>query len=114
MWPSLKTQDFKVKANAAIKQVQTSCSNENTKRQLVHALNEAIKLAVDRNMVAHNPLHLGMYTSDAGGIDFRLEVFSLRDSSIVMSLDKLSQIANTANELAGALHVLLGRAIDDT
>ena len=109
-WEALKNEDLKVKANAAIEHTQASNLASSTKQRLIHALNSAMQMAKDRNLIAHNPLHLGIFTSEAGGVDFRLQVFSLRNPSIIMTIDQLSAVAERATAVALELIVLAGEA----
>jgi len=103
-FPGMKNREFKVRANAAIGYTNARVQNDAPRRALVHGLNEAIKLAESRNLIAHNPVRFALYTGpDEQQINFRMEIVSLRDETKIVTLPQVQALADKAEGVAGSL-----------
>jgi hypothetical protein len=71
----------------------------------------AIKLAAQRNLVAHNPMHFSMYTEErTRRIEFRMEIVSLRNQNKSVTLKEVESLAAKAEELYPNMLEAYGRA----
>jgi hypothetical protein len=92
--------EFNVLAKKAIECSQARGLLPELCRALVRSLNEAIKLAEHRNLVAHNPMHFSMYTDEhERQIGFRMEIVSLRNQDKSVTLEELARLAADAERL---------------
>jgi hypothetical protein len=99
-----KHTDFKIRAAKAIQIVDLRLTAApQIRKPLVNALNRAMALAPDRNLVAHNPVHLAIYDGDDGLLDFRLQIGSLRDRDSFVSLATLDEWNAEASEIVAML-----------
>jgi hypothetical protein len=69
---------------------------------LINLLNEALCLAKTRNLIAHNPLTLGIYEEE-GNYSYRQEIIALHKDE-VLTLDDVQRCAHRAELLAGDLY----------
>src|SRR6266404_3768322 len=51
---------FMSRANEALRVVETSVPDQSIRRRMVRTLERAKQLAPDRNLIAHNPLRMGV------------------------------------------------------
>jgi hypothetical protein len=103
-FPTMKHREFKVRANAAIEHTNARVQDDVPRRALVRGLNEAIKLAESRNLIAHNPVRFAMYTDpDEQRIAFRMEIASLRDEAKLVTLPQMQALAEKAESVAAEL-----------
>ena len=104
LYPQYKDEEFHKKANKAIQVLNDSSIEPKLRRKMVKLINLAMQKAKDRNLVAHNPLHLGFYTDMDGSLDFRYEIRSLRRQEVFMTLRELETLALDIEQLAGNVY----------
>jgi len=101
----LINHDFKKRATQAIKEIENAKLDKANSKKLINLLNECIKLAKKRNLIAHNPFNLSFYdTKD--GLGFRLEIVSLRNNDIFLEIGELESLVNKAEKYADELYVV--------
>jgi len=100
----LKASDFKKKASESLRVLSINHSARPGAKRAIQLLNQAIKLAEYRNLVAHNPLTIGAYTDEMGDIQFRLVVSSLRNHKKSIALSDLQEVAEATECVAAELH----------
>lgn len=105
-WERLKASEFKKKASEAIRVLDNNYLGHRAHKQTVSLLNESMKLATYRNLVAHNPLNIGPFQQD-GKINFRLVIISLRNHEKHVVFSELNEAADSSEYVASQLHELV-------
>ncbi|MES9831141.1 MAG: hypothetical protein ABW139_02770 [Candidatus Thiodiazotropha sp. DIVDIV] len=72
-------------------------------RRVDHTLSESIQLAHQRNLVAHNPLYLDVYSDEKGNFTLVPTIRSLRDDEKHISLEGLINLNAKASKLSSEL-----------
>lgn len=98
-----RTADFKKKASEAIRVLSEKHEEHRASKRAVRLINESIKLAACRNLVAHNQLNIGAYP-EGHDLKFRLVIASLRDGKKYITFSELTELAEAAENVASELH----------
>ena len=109
LYQQYREKEFLVKAKKAIEVLNNSKIKPRLRVKMVKLVNLAIKKAKDRNLIAHNPLHLGFYSDVdvVGSLDFRHEIRSLRQQEIFITLPQLEALASEVERLAQNIYVAM-------
>jgi hypothetical protein len=99
----VRTSRFKKRASEAIKAVEGRLAGGVPRSTLVNAINRAVQMARKRDVIAHNPMMLGIYTNDAGEFAFKLLISPLRNEEVTMTLQELVALADEAARLLNHL-----------
>ena len=102
------------KAKAILVQAKERGLQPELRKKVSRILNETIKLAHSRNLVAHNPLYLDVYSDAEGDFKNTLSIRSLRDMEKHISLDSLTSLAEKAMRLESELIGLLSEVVPGT
>jgi hypothetical protein len=103
-FPAMKRCEFKVRATAAIKHTNDRVQDDAVRRALVRAINEGIKLADSRNLIAHNPAQIAIYTDgDEEDPVFRMEIISMLDETKFVTQPQLQALAEKAESVAAEM-----------
>jgi hypothetical protein len=105
-WERLKNSEFKKKISESIRVLDDNYVGHRAHKQTVRLLNESIKLATYRNLVAHNPLNVGPFSQD-GEIYFRLVIVSLKNHEKYVAFSELNEVAESSEYVALQLHELV-------
>ena len=109
-WGKLLTPEFKEKASKSIRVLEDKHKHAApaASTKAIRLLNESIKLAEYRNLVAHNPLNIGAYTENSeDDIRFRLVIGSLRNPEKLITLAELQEVTEAAESVAAELHDII-------
>jgi hypothetical protein len=91
------------RANEALRVVETSVPDQSIQRRMVRTLEQAKQLAPDRNMIAHNPLRMGVVADESGALHFRPEIRPFRNNSRFLLFPDLQRLADRAEAVSEAL-----------
>lgn len=98
--PSVKKLGFADKAKKLLSMVESWDENEaQFRKRARRVLNDAIKLARRRNLIAHNPLYMDIYTDGEAVFIAGPTIRSLRGSDEHISLDGLKQLIVEAKQI---------------
>jgi hypothetical protein len=111
LYGQYRDKEFVAKANKAIEVLRGSTIKPQRVKKLVSLVNKAIKCAKNRNLIAHNPLRLAIYSSGIGNLDFRPEIRSLRNQERFLTLPELEALASESEALAGQFYEALNGAL---
>jgi hypothetical protein len=98
---------FMSRANEALRVVETTVPDQSIRRRMVRALEQAKQLAPDRNLIAHNPLRMGVVEDENGALHFRPEIRPFRNNSRFLLFPDLQRLADRAEAVSDALADLL-------
>ncbi len=99
-WPELKHSEFNKKAATSVQVLHNYDRYPESKRAMF-LINEAVKRAKVRNLVAHNPLNI-VPNNDLS--DFHLAIGSLRNHEIHISEQELRTAMEEIEQIAAELH----------
>lgn len=108
-WPSLKHAKFKKKANKSIEVLTKKYSKFPESKRAIYLINEAVKRAKARNLVAHNPLNIAPYNDSNNNIEFHLIIGSLRNHQVHIAEAELTNIMEEIEQIASELHDIVNR-----
>ena len=114
IFPAVAHLGFKDRATLAIELLADSRFAGAPAKSLQRALRKAITLASTRNIVAHNPVMLSLYTNTDGEIDFRPEISPFRDPKKRLTLAEVRKLGRQAEDLAGEVYEHQNRVFHDS
>ncbi|MCG8093084.1 MAG: hypothetical protein JAZ17_05550 [Candidatus Thiodiazotropha endolucinida] len=86
--------------------------NKDLIKRVDNALSESIQLAHQRNLVAHNPLYLDVYSDEKGNFTLVPTIRSLRDDEKHISLEDLINLNTKASKLSSELQKMVIEVAD--
>lgn len=95
---------FKLKANKLIPKVNTFFADKALKRQFGNKLRAAVALADTRNLIAHNPVMLEVFTNDDESmLKVEHQIRGIRKTNVTMNLEQLKEFADQVESLSSEL-----------
>ena len=73
-------------------------------KRAISLINDAIKLAAYRNLVAHNPLNLNMFEAENGEYESRSVIRSLRNDEHYIDYETMIEVTSATQDVAGELY----------
>jgi hypothetical protein len=104
-WNNFKNKEFKAKASGSIKVLESVSEIHPPAQRAISLLNDAIRLAKYRNLIAHNPLSLDMFEDQSGDYKTRTAIRSLRDNETTIDYETLLDVVEAAELIEDELYV---------
>ena len=107
VYEAIKHKGFIFRANQVLRIMETSVPDKAIRRRMALAIEQAKQLAPDRNLVAHNPLRMGVVEDETGKLRFRPEIRPFRNETKFLLFPDLQRLAGRAEAISDALSDLL-------